>query len=91
MDCTDDQVRFIATQVGGRKLQTIGPGGSFGEIALIDRGPRTATVTAETPMRVVDLGPSQFQNVLAEDPDMARQPLFAVTKRMREIGTPPAD
>lgn len=42
-------------------------------------------------MRVVDLGPSQLQNVLAEDPDMARQPLFAVTKRMREIGTPPAD
>lgn len=124
MECKDDQLRFIATQVedvdvkpgevlcaegttggdffvivsgsarvekGGRKLQTIGPGGFFGEIALIDRGPRTATVTAETPMRVLNLGPSQFQNVLAENPDMARQLLFAVTKRMREIGTPPAD
>ncbi|HZP97088.1 MAG TPA: hypothetical protein VFC31_12220 [Candidatus Limnocylindria bacterium] len=63
----------------------------FGEIALIDQGPRTATVTAETPMRVILLGPAQFRDVLYADPDMARQLLYAATKRLRETGTPPAD
>ncbi len=76
---------------GGKVLHTIGPGDFFGEIALIDRGRRTATVTAETPMRVLNLGTAQFQNVLAANPDMSRQLLYAVTKRLRELVTPPAD
>lgn len=75
----------------GKKMPSLGPGGFFGEIAIIDGGRRTATVTAETPMRVLNLGRSQFQNVLAASPDMARQLLYAVTKRMRTIGEPPAD
>jgi CRP-like cAMP-binding protein len=124
MDCKNDQLAFIATQVEdddvkagevlctedtnggdffvivsgtarverkGKLLSMLGPGGFFGEIAIIDRGPRTATVTAETPMRVLNLGPAQFQNVLRADPDMARQLLYAVVKRMRSMGTPPAD
>ena len=76
---------------GGKKLDAIGPGGFFGEIALIDQGPRTATVTATSPMRLIVLGPAQFRDVLNADPQMARQLLYAVTKRLRAAGPHPSD
>ncbi len=75
----------------GKVIGSMGPGDFFGEIALIDRGERSATVTASAPMRVLVLGISQFQDVLQQDPDMARQLLYAVTKRLRALATPPAD
>ena len=76
---------------GGTKLDQLGPGSFFGEIALIDQGPRSATVTATSPMRLIVLGPPQFRDVLHADPEMARQLLYAVTKRLRAAGPPPAD
>jgi CRP-like cAMP-binding protein len=76
---------------GGKLVDQLGPGAFFGEIALIDQGKRTATVTATSPMRLIVLGPAQFRDVLHADPDMARQLLVAVTKRLRAIGTPAAD
>ena len=76
---------------GGKKLDAIGPGVFFGEIALIDQGPRTATVTATSPMRLIVLGPAQFRDVLNADPQMARQLLYAVTKRLRAAGPHPSD
>jgi CRP-like cAMP-binding protein len=76
---------------GGKKLDQLGPGTFFGEIALIDQGPRTATVTSTSPMRLIVLGPAQFRDVLNADPQMARQLLHTVTKRLRAAGPPPAD
>jgi CRP-like cAMP-binding protein len=76
---------------GGKVVDQLGPGAFFGEIALIDQGPRTATVTTTSPMRLIVLGPAQFRDVLHADPDMARQLLVAVTKRLRAISAPPAD
>lgn len=75
----------------GRVVDQFGPGDFFGEIALIDHGPRSATVTATSPMRLLILGPAQFRDVLHDDPDMARQLLYAVTKRLRAAAAPPAD
>src|SRR3954451_6973408 len=40
----------------GRKLTVLGPGDSFGELALLDKHPRNATAVAETPMELVVLG-----------------------------------
>ena len=40
----------------GQLLATVGPGSYVGELALIDAGPRSATVTATTPMRVLVIG-----------------------------------
>jgi len=76
---------------GGKQLDQLGPGTFFGEIALIDQGPRTATVTSTSPMRLIVLGPAQFRDVLNADPQMARQLLYTVTKRLRAAGPPPAD
>lgn len=75
----------------GKPVRTMGPGDFFGEIALIDQGPRSATVVATTPMRCLVLGPSQFQDVLHQNGDIARQLLYAVTKRLRATSSLPTD
>jgi CRP/FNR family transcriptional regulator, cyclic AMP receptor protein len=63
--------------------RTLGPGEFFGEIALIDNGPRTATVKAATPMRCLVLGHSQFRDVLHQNGEIAVKILRAVTERLR--------
>lgn len=75
----------------GKKVRTMGPGEFFGEIALIDNGPRSATVASTTPMRCLVLGPSQFQDVLYQQADIAVKVLYAVTKRLRATGAIPTD
>ena len=75
----------------GNVISQMSAGDFFGEIALIDHGPRSATVIATSPMRLLIFARSQFQDVLHEDPSMARQLLYAVTKRLRALGPLPAD
>jgi CRP/FNR family cyclic AMP-dependent transcriptional regulator len=65
---------------GKRKL---GPGEFFGEIALIDDGPRTATVRSTTPMRCLVLSHDQFRDVLRQNAEIAVKVLHAVTRRLR--------
>ncbi|HEV3465070.1 MAG TPA: cyclic nucleotide-binding domain-containing protein, partial [Actinomycetota bacterium] len=48
----DGQTRIM---VGDRTRRRLGPGAFFGEISLLDRGPCTATVVAETPVRTLSL------------------------------------
>jgi CRP/FNR family transcriptional regulator, cyclic AMP receptor protein len=64
--------------------RTLGPGEFFGEIALIDNGPRTATVKAATPMRCLVLGHAQFRDVLHQNGEIAVKILRAVTQRLRD-------
>lgn len=66
---------------GGKRA--LGPGDFFGEIALIDNGPRTATVTAATPMRCLVLSHSQFRDVIHQNGEIALAILRAVTERLR--------
>ena len=61
----------------------LGPGEFFGEIALLDNGPRTATVVAATPMRCLVLGHEQFRDVLHQNADIAIKMLRVVTVRLR--------
>jgi CRP-like cAMP-binding protein len=63
--------------------RALGPGDFFGEIALLDNGPRTATVKAATPMRCLVLGHEQFRDVLHQNGDIAVKVLRAVTQRLR--------
>jgi CRP/FNR family cyclic AMP-dependent transcriptional regulator len=68
----------------GRKVATLGPGAAFGELALLDKAPRNATVTAETPMEVVVLGQREFGGLIDEVPGFARKLLAGMAKRLRE-------
>lgn len=76
---------------GGAVVDTIKPGDFFGEIALLDNGPRTATVTARTPMHLLVLSPGQFQDVLHAEPEIAVTLIHAVTRRLRAATRPSAD
>jgi len=67
-----------------RKVATLGPGEYFGELALLDRGPRNATVVADTPMRLLVLGPREFGGVIDEVPGLARKLLTSMAQRLRE-------
>ena len=64
-------------------LRRLGPGDFAGEIALIDGGPRTATVTADGPSRLLVVGHREFFGLLAEYPDIQIQVLQALAHRVR--------
>jgi CRP-like cAMP-binding protein len=69
----------------GRSVQQLVAGDFFGEIALIDHGPRTATVTATSPMRSLVLGHGQFQNVLHQNAAIAVAVLQRLGQRIRPL------
>jgi CRP-like cAMP-binding protein len=74
---------------GGRHLATVGAGDFFGEIALIERVKRTATVTAVTPLRFFVISAQAFDSVLAADPVIERKVLRALARRVLSISGDP--
>jgi CRP/FNR family cyclic AMP-dependent transcriptional regulator len=64
-------------------LERQGPGGFFGEISLLDSGPRTATVRATEPTRVLRLSRADFHAFLRDDPDAAVEILTIMGQRQR--------
>jgi CRP/FNR family transcriptional regulator, cyclic AMP receptor protein len=69
---------------GGEAVATLGPGDHFGELALLDGGPRTATVTADADMEVLVLSKPAFNGVLDEIPTLAHKLLVSLAHRLRE-------
>jgi CRP-like cAMP-binding protein len=57
---------------GGEATQTLGPGDTLGEIALLVTGQRTATVVARTPMRLLSLSGQDFDRIRARVPELER-------------------
>jgi CRP/FNR family transcriptional regulator, cyclic AMP receptor protein len=68
----------------GRKVADLGPGQFFGELALLDRAPRNATVVAETPMELLVLGQREFAALIDEVPGLAHKLLAGLARRLRE-------
>jgi CRP/FNR family cyclic AMP-dependent transcriptional regulator len=68
----------------GRKVASLASGQYFGELALLDRGPRNATVVAETPMHLLVLGQREFGGILDEVPILAHKLLTIMAGRLRE-------
>lgn len=69
--------------VRGKRSVKMGPGDCFGEMALIHVAPRSATVTAESDMRLFVLGSRQFSELMAEVPSVRRQVMAALAERLR--------
>lgn len=75
--------RALARTPRGRTVQ-LGPGQFFGEMSLLDGGPRSATVEASTPMRLLVIGYREFWQLLAESPLIAKQIMRVLSNRLRE-------
>ncbi len=69
----------------GQVVATLGPGSHFGEIALLAHAPRTATVTAKTPVVAEAIGRSGFALALAEVPGLSDELLAAMANRLAEL------
>ena len=71
--------------VGDELVETVGPGGIVGEMALIDGGPRSASAVARTPARVVKLDEKRFQFLVQQTPNFAIQVMRVMADRLRRM------
>ncbi len=67
----------------GTRLATLGPGDFFGEIALIERGRRTASVVTSAPTALAVMSPSSFQAMRREMPSVAARIDDAIRERLQ--------
>lgn len=77
----DGEVRVT---VDGKEIATVGAGGYVGELALLDAGPRLATVTTTRPTRVLVLSRREFNSLLFDSPSVTLQILHGLGRRLRE-------
>ncbi len=75
--------RALVTTRRGRPVH-LGPGDFFGEMSLIDGDPRSATVEATTPMRLLVLKYREFWQLLDESLPMARKIMRTLARRLRQ-------
>ena len=73
----------VAIERDGARVNTLGAGDFFGEIALVDGGPRTATVTTDEPSRLLVITRHDFRAMMEEFPEVEAQVLSAVAHRIR--------
>ena len=79
----------VSVTIGGREIATLGPGEFVGEMALLVRRPRTATVTATTPLRYLVGSRRDFRVLMTEAPSVAERILQVVGRRIHQLA--PAD
>lgn len=71
--------------VNGRRVAVFGHGDYFGELALIEGGTRTATITATTPMELLVLSAGEFSSLLRSAPSIAMKLLASLAGRVRQL------
>lgn len=69
--------------IGGSHAARFVPGDFFGEMALLDGGPRTATVVAESDMEVIVLDAREFASLLAASPTISAKVMATLARRLR--------
>jgi len=77
----------VAVTIQGRLVQKVGPGGIFGEMALVDQATRAATATAETDCALLSINRTVFLNLVKANPDFGAALLGAVAERVRFVSS----
>ena len=72
-------------RIGEQLVARLGPGDVVGELALLDRRCRTATVVAETPVVVLISGTREFAELLAKAPNVTRKLMAGLAARLRAV------
>jgi CRP/FNR family transcriptional regulator, cyclic AMP receptor protein len=78
----DGSVRVVRD---GEEVALLGPGEFFGELSVLDRMPRNATVAAEGPTSCLALASWDFEKVLLDQPALTLAILRGVASRLREV------
>ncbi len=71
-------------EVSARKRSRLAPGQYFGEMSLLDGGPRSASVIAETPLRLLVIKRRDFTTLLKEAPELTQSLLATLSQRLRQ-------
>ena len=73
----------VEVRCGDRVIERTGEGGLLGELALIDRAPRSATAVAATPCVLVPVDEKRFQYMVQQTPFFALQVMRVLAERLR--------
>jgi CRP-like cAMP-binding protein len=76
---------------GGKVFETVGPGGIVGEMALVDGGPRSATVEAASATEVVPFDERRFLFMVQQTPHFALRVMKIMSARLRAMNARASD
>ena len=74
-----------AVHKAGRKIADLGPGAVIGELAILSKAPRNATVTTRDEAEIAMITRRSFNRLLEDAPGFARKILEAMAQRIREL------
>jgi CRP-like cAMP-binding protein len=75
---------YATVKAGRGRTARLGPGRFFGEMSLIDGGPRSASVEAATDMRLLVVGRREFSGLLSAAPSLAQNIMVTLSRRVRD-------
>ena len=78
----DGQIDIV---LGGKTIDSAGPGSIVGEMALIDSAPRSASAMAVTPVKLVPIDERRFMFLVQQTPYFAIQMMQIMSDRLRRI------
>ena len=75
----------VELSIDSKVLETLGAGQPFGEMALIDSSPRTATATAKTAVKLAPVPEKRFLFLVQQEPEFALRIMKTMTDRLRKM------
>jgi CRP-like cAMP-binding protein len=86
-NCSSFRAERSRSGLGNRLLETVSAYGIFGEMALIDTAPRSATAVAATDVKVVPIAEKQFLFLISNTPHFALNMMRTMARRLRNANT----